>query len=224
MAEGSPATAGGGAAPFGRFADQTPAPSEAKLARRAVKPSRDRVDADALGDELAAQPLGIVDQCALEGAVGARGKIDLETGDAGDDDDRGRFRFFEIRHRTGNRIDGVHHVGAERLLPGLGRIADRERADIADDAIDAAEFGGRALDPTFQRYRISDVDALAPGLDALRGEPLDDLGDLIAVSGADRDISALSREEFGDRKANALAAAGDQYALSLQSEIHSRLP
>src|SRR6202022_333377 len=43
---------------------------------------RYRVDADALADELAAEPLGVVDQRRLEGAVGTGGEINLETGDA----------------------------------------------------------------------------------------------------------------------------------------------
>src|SRR6202022_4977456 len=37
-----------------------------------------RVDADALTDELAAEPLGVMDQPPLEGAVGTGGEINLE--------------------------------------------------------------------------------------------------------------------------------------------------
>ena len=43
---------------------------------------RHRVDADALRNELAAQPLGVVNQGRLEGAVGTGGEIDLEAGHA----------------------------------------------------------------------------------------------------------------------------------------------
>jgi hypothetical protein len=64
-------------------------------------------------------------------------------------------------------MDRVHHVGAERLLPGFCGVTDRQRADVADEDIDSAELGSRAIDSMLQRRRVGDVGRLTPSLDAL---------------------------------------------------------
>ena len=117
----------------------------------------------------------------------------------------------------------MHHVGAERFFPSLGRIANRQRADVADDGIDAAELGGGPVDPALQRIRIGDIDRPAPRFDTLRREALHDVTDLVGIARADRDVGALRRKQLGYRQPNALAPAGHEGALSLQSEIHGRL-
>jgi hypothetical protein len=109
----------------------------------------------------------------------------------------------------------VHHVGAERFLPGLGRIANRQRADIADDGVDAAEFGGGAINPALQRVRVGDIDRPAPRFDTFRRQALHDVTDLVGIARADRDVGALGRKQLGDRQPNALAAASHERALSL---------
>ena len=117
----------------------------------------------------------------------------------------------------------MHHVGAKRFLPGLRRVADRQRADIADDGVDTAEFGGSTLDPCFNAAGSATSIALPHDLTPFAARRLHDLADLVGVARADRDVGAFGRKQFGDRKPNALAAAGHQDALSLQSEIHRRL-
>ena len=108
----------------------------------------------------------------------------------------------------------MHHVDTERFLPGLRRIADRERADVADDGVDTAEFGGGAIDPALQRRGIGDIDTLAPGFDAFRRQAFYHLGNLVGVACTDRNVGALGREQFGDRKSDALAAARHQRILA----------
>ena len=49
---------------------------------------RHAIDADTLGHQLAAQPLGVMDQRGLDRAIGAGGEIDLETRHAGYQHDR----------------------------------------------------------------------------------------------------------------------------------------
>jgi len=105
---------------------------------------RHRVDADALGDQLIAEAFGVVDQGRLEGAIRNRRRKSTSKPDTlGDDDDRRPISTFPDRASAArDRVHGMHHVGAERFLPGLGRVANRQCADIADDGIDATEFGG----------------------------------------------------------------------------------
>ena len=98
-------------------------------------------------------PFGVMNQRRLEGAVGTGGEINLEARHARDDHDRGGFGFLQIRNGRRDGIDGMHHVGAKRFLPGLRRIADGKRADIANDGVDTAEFAGRALDPLLSTRR-----------------------------------------------------------------------
>jgi hypothetical protein len=74
---------------------------------------RHRVDADALADELVAEPFGVMNQRGLEGAVGASGEINLDARDTRDDHDRGGFGFLQIRKGRRNGVDGMHHVGAK---------------------------------------------------------------------------------------------------------------
>ena len=105
----------------------------------------------------------------------------------------------------------MHHIDAKRFFPALRGIADGQRADIADDGIDAAEFGGRAVDPALQGDGIADIDALPPGLHALGGQRAHHRADLGRVARADRDIGPFICKQLGDREANAFATAGDQH-------------
>jgi hypothetical protein len=101
-------------------------------------------------------------------------------------------------------MDRVHHVGAERLLPGFRGVTDRQRADVADEDIDSAEFGGRAIDPLLQRRGVGDVGRLTPSLDALALQRLDDAFDLLRLPRANRDIGAFGCEQIRDRPADSL--------------------
>src|SRR6516225_7888749 len=101
--------------------------------------------------------------------------------------------------------------------------ADGKRTDIADDDVDPTEFGGCRLDPRLQSAGIGDVEPPPRRLDALRAQGFHRFRNIVGVTRADRDIGAFAGKEFGDRKPNALAPAGYEYALSLESEIHGRL-
>jgi hypothetical protein len=117
----------------------------------------------------------------------------------------------------------MHHVGAERFFPSFGRIADGERADIADHGVDPAKFGRCVFDPCLQGRRIRNIDRASRRFNALGNQGFHGLADMLGVAPADRDISAFIGKDLRDRKPDALAAAADDYVLSPQSEVHCRL-
>jgi hypothetical protein len=184
---------------------------------------RHGVDADILRGELVREALGVMDERRFDGPVRACREIHLEARDARDDRDRCACRFFEMRERCRHGVHRVHHVCAEGFLPGLGRVADGERADIADERVDAAELLGGGFDPLGERGSIGDVDGLAEALDALLGQRLRGRIDLSRLAGADGDIRPFGREEIADRSADPLAASGDQCVLAFELKIHLRL-
>ena len=119
----------------------------------------------------------------------------------------------------------MHHVGPERLLPALGRIADRQRADVADQRVDAAQLAGARRRSTRSSAAPSATSSARPkALHALGLQRGDRRLDLVGVARADRDVGAFGGEGVGDGPADALAAAGDDGPLALQSEIHVSSP
>lgn len=118
----------------------------------------------------------------------------------------------------------MHHVGAEGFLPGLRRITDGERAHIADQAVDAVERLGGAIDPALERDGIGDIDALPPGLSTAARELRHHSADRLGIAPADGDVRALSGKQLRNRAPDAFAATGHQHAFAGQPEIHDALP
>jgi hypothetical protein len=106
---------------------------------------------------------------------------------------------------------------------GFRGIADRQCADIAYEDIDAAELGGRAVNPLLEGDGIGDIGRLAPGLDALRLQGRNDAVDLLLLSRANGDVGALASEHIRNRTTDSLASARHESVRALQSQIHGSL-
>ncbi len=195
--------------------------SSARCRRRSTCCRRHAVHADALADELPAQPFGVVDQRRLDRAIGAGGEIDLETGDARDQHDRRGCRFLEERHGGRDRVDAVHHVGAERLLPGVGVVPDRQRADVAHQRVDAAELAGAGGDPGAERRAVRHVERgrrrARPGPSVRRPSRPPH-----RPCARTRRRWRLPRRRRPRRRGRCPRGARDDGALPFQSEVHGR--
>ena len=166
------------------------------------------------------QALRVVHDRCLERAVRARCEIDLPARDARDRHDRRVRAFFEARHRGFDQPHRAHHVDLEAELPVLLSAWDRQRADIRNDDVDAAERIARGFDPGFQRCRIANIRDRAISVDAERRKRGDALRHVVGMARADRHIGTFARERLGDCSPDAFGATGDQRFQSFESEIH----
>ena len=166
------------------------------------------------------QPLRVMHDRGLEGAVRTRGKIDLPARDARDRDDRRVRAFLQARHRGLDEPHRAHQVDLKAAFPALLGVRDRQRADVRDDDVDAAKCSARGFDPGLQRRRVADIRHRAIRVDAERGERGHAPRHLVGMACADRHVDAFARERQRDRGADAFGATGDQRFQSLESEIH----
>ena len=120
--------------------------------------------------------------------------------------------------------DGAHDVDFEASAPGIVVHRLGERADIGDEDVKAAEMSRRLADPAPQRRDVGHVDRPAIGLHTLPGERGCRGVDPGLAARTDRYVAALLRQEFGDRAADAAAAAGDDGFLALETHIDSPPP
>ena len=112
-------------------------------------------------------------------------------------------------------------VGLPFLVRRLHHRLVAARAGVVDENVRAAEqpldVGDKVLGPLARGDVASrPFRADAEGFGDAAGLPANPLD----VAGGDHDIDALGGETFGDRKADADAAAGDDGDLPLEPEIH----
>ena len=114
----------------------------------------------------------------------------------------------------------MHHVDLETLIPGVLIVLHGQRRDIGDHDVDAAQRGGALLHPGLQSRLVGDVERLAEGRDALGAQRGDGLVYLRLVPRTDGDMHPLVGENVGAAPTDALAAARDNGAQTLQPKIH----
>ena len=107
-----------------------------------------------------------------------------------------RMSIFRDAGARRHGVHRVHHVCAEGFLPGLGRVADGQRADIADEHVDAAELLGGGFDPLGERGSMATSTALPKLLTPFLGQRLRGRIDLSRLAGADWRHSPLRSEEI----------------------------
>ena len=118
----------------------------------------------------------------------------------------------------------MHHVDPERLFPGLSRIANSQRADVAHQRIYATQFSRAVGHPFGKCSGIGHIQRLTAGLDAHALERSHCGVYFCGIAGAHRDVGAFSREALGHRPPNPFAAASDQHTLSFESKVHCISP
>ena len=125
-----------------------------------------------------------------------------------------------MRQRRLDQTDGAHQVDVEAGAPVLRAVGDGERADVGDDAVDAAEGVGAGVHPIRQRRRVTHVDRGADRGDTVGGQLRLRRRDRVRGARAERDRRALGEQTLDDGPADAAGAAGDEEALARQTEFH----
>ena len=106
----------------------------------------------------------------------------------------------------------MQHVDLEFLPPCILIILDRERRHIRDNDIDAAHRLRARRNPAFKRSLVTDINRLSEYSHTLGLQRRRRLVNALLVARTKSDMRSVRRKIISAAPANALAAAGDEYA------------
>ena len=142
---------------------------------------------------------------------------------AGDVDD-GAAALRQHRRQHGPRAcpGGVEveiHAALPRLIRHLERLVEHVRAGIVDENVDATGLCPGCLNEAGDLGLIGDVGLHERGAPAVRYNGVGDSLPGLTLVLADKDNGSMRSKQTGDRLADALASAGDDRALSLETAV-----
>ena len=185
----------------------------------------ERVDADAVGPELARERVGEVDLGRLRRGV-LRPRLGLHAGDRRDEQRRPAAAGAQVRQRRAHEHRGMDDVEGQRLLPVGGRRLlerrSRRRRRRRWRRRGPGRRSSRAHSSTaaVERRLVGDVGRHAVRAHAERAQLARRPLHLVGVAGAQPHGAALVGQAQDDRPADPARRAGDEGDLAGEPEVH----
>ena len=184
----------------------------------------ERVDADAVGPQLAGERVGEVDLGRLRRGV-LRPRLGLRARDRRDQQRRPAAAGAQVRQGRAHEHRGMDDVERQRLLPvGRGRLLERGAAGgaagVGDDEVQAAQLARALVDGRGERGLVGDVGRDAVRAHAQRAQLARRPLHLVGVAGAQAHGAALVGQAQDDRPADPARRAGDEGDLVGEPEVH----
>ena len=197
-------------------------------ARRVDEAGTQGVDGD-LGRELARQGLGEADDAGPGGDREAEARDGFDRRQRRDVDDAARTAGLHVGDGGADAAHDAHEVlidrPAPRMVVEVGEGAERRRAVVVDQDVDAAEPGHGLVDDAKAVFRSADIplhrDDLAPRLGR---EPVYRFLERGRAPRRRGDPRAFRGQGAGDRKADPLARPVGDGDPALDPEIHAIAP